>query len=86
MSDYRLSDILGQLPAARVPYGNVLWGEGLANAAAISSPRYPRPRAGDLGPNQIAWLRKNIPAFNIAKDAADRVRAEIEANRREMGS
>lgn len=46
--------------------------------------RYPRQRPGDLGPNQLAWLRKNIPAFNIAKEAADKVRAEMDANRKSM--
>lgn len=25
-----------------------------------------KPTRGQLGPNQIAWLKKNIPAFDIA--------------------
>lgn len=29
----------------------------------------------DLGPNQIAWLKANVPQFGPAKEAADRVKA-----------
>ena len=47
---------------------------------------YPRQRPGDLSDSQIDWLRKNIPSFNIAKEAADKVRAEVEANRKAMSA
>lgn len=48
-------------------------------------PRYPHQRPGDLSESQIEWLKANIPAFNRSKEAADKVRAEVEANRRLMG-
>lgn len=32
-------------------------------------------RVPDLGPNQIAWLKANVPQFGPAKEAADRVKA-----------
>lgn len=36
---------------------------------------------GDLGPNQLAWLRKNIPQFKLAKKDADRVIAETDRSK-----
>lgn len=30
------------------------------------------PKAADLGPKQIEWLKANVPQFGPAKEAADR--------------
>jgi len=37
----------------------------------------------DLGPNQLQWLRNNIPQFKKCNESVLAVRAMVEANRRE---
>jgi len=34
-------------------------------------------RVADLGPNQIAWLKANIPGFATMKQQADRAKTEV---------
>lgn len=56
-------------PMAPISMDNVIrWWEG--EQIAVHAAHYPQPMPrADLGPNQLEWLRQNIPAF--AKCEAD---------------
>ena len=38
----------------------------------------------DLGPNQLAWLRENVPAFKPAEKQASEARRHTEAVERQL--
>lgn len=42
-----------------------------------------RAATHNLGPNQLQWLRDNIPQFKKCNESVLAVRAMVEANRRE---
>jgi hypothetical protein len=36
----------------------------------------------ELGPKQLAWLRKNIPTFKLCEAVAQKIRRETEESRK----
>ena len=54
-----VSDLGAPYPDRRV----ILTDEDASKARGLLHPKLDGPRALFLGPNQLAWLRNNIPAF-----------------------
>jgi hypothetical protein len=70
------------------PLHGIVVNPGDANNAV--RPRYPNQRPGDLSASQIEWCEKHLlfegrPVFKLAREAVQKIDAEVRQNREAMG-